>query len=290
MKDSEGAYSQLIRLQDLGSKEEHRRPTSTEIHTQSNQIQQTISRDSFFGNSSRHSFSVPFHNEEDKEPTPKSLTPSSLSRIIAMSKPEVPVLLLGCIFAAVSGVIMPLYGLMLSRIITSFYKPPVELEKDTRFWALMFTFNGTVALFSFSGRTYLFSMAGARLINRVRMKIFERVVNMEISWFDAPENSCGAISARLSTDAARVRGLVGDALGLLVQNITTLIAGFILSFVANWQLSLIVVSLLPLIGFNGWFQIKFMKGLNSDSKVNFSRKNYSYRGIIDHLIGWLLLL
>ncbi|RRT66148.1 hypothetical protein B296_00018134 [Ensete ventricosum] len=41
-----------------------------------------------------------------------------------------------------------------------------------------------------------------KLIRRIRLMTFQKVVNMEIEWFDDPENSSGAIGARLSADAA----------------------------------------------------------------------------------------
>ena len=57
---------------------------------------------------------------------------------------------------------------------------------------------------------------------------------MEVSWFDEPENSSGAIGARLSADAASVRALVGDALGLLVQNFATVLAGLMYPVVCSY--------------------------------------------------------
>ena len=96
---------------------------------------------------------------------------------------------------------------------------------------------------------------------------FEKEVNMEVEWFDRPENSSGAIGARLSADAAKVRGLVGDTLQLVVQNSSTLVAGLVIAFVSNWELSLIILALIPLIGLNGWIQMKFIQGFSADAKV-----------------------
>jgi ATP-binding cassette subfamily B (MDR/TAP) protein 1 len=90
---------------------------------------------------------------------------------------------------------------------------------------------------------------------------------MEVGWFDKSENSSGALGARLSTDAASIRTLVGDALGLLVQDISTVITALVISFEANWQLSLVIIVLLPLLFVNGHFQIKSMQGFNTDAKV-----------------------
>jgi len=92
---------------------------------------------------------------------------------------------------------------------------------------------------------------------------------MEVGWFDEPQNSSGAVGARLSADAASVRTIVGDALGLLVQNLASALAGLIIAFIASWQLALIILVLIPLIGLNGYVQMKFMKGFSGDAKVSY---------------------
>ena len=210
MKNAEGAYSQLIRLQQAGRDLNRRSSTSLKIHRKPSQIQRSMSRNSSIGNSSHHSLTVPFvvpvgveiynDDEENNTTVNKELpsqppSPPSLSRLAAMNKAEIPALLLGCISAAISSVTVPFRGMLLASIIKSFYKPPQELKKDTRFWALMFVVLGVVSFFAYPGRTYFFAVAGARLINRVRTRTFERVVNMEVAWFDLPENSSGAVGA-----------------------------------------------------------------------------------------------
>ncbi|GMP73516.1 hypothetical protein CsSME_00031250 [Camellia sinensis var. sinensis] len=109
--------------------------------------------------------------------------------------------------------------------------------------------------------------SGGKLIMRIRALTFEKTVHQEISWFDNPKNSSGAVGARLSTDASTVRSLVGDSLAQIVQNITTIIAGLVISFTANWMLALIILSVLPLVGLQGFFQFKFLKGFSEDAKV-----------------------
>ncbi len=47
----------------------------------------------------------------------------------------------------------------------------------------------------------------------------------ELAWFEEGEHGSSAVSARLANDAAIARGAVGDQLGLLFQNLVTVIAG-----------------------------------------------------------------
>ncbi|RYQ89508.1 hypothetical protein Ahy_B09g096111 isoform C [Arachis hypogaea] len=265
LKDPEGAYSQLVRLQQVNKQSSQRKS-----------LQRSISRGSSIGNSSRHSFNVSFglptgvnapdpdHERfEAKEEVPEV----PLLRLATLNKPEIPVLLIGCLAAVGNGVIFPIFGVLLSSVIKTFYEPFHEMRKDSRFWSLMFVVLGLASFFMIPARAYFFSVAGSKLIQRIRLMCFEKVVNMEVGWFDEPDNSSGTIGARLSADAASVRALVGDALGLLVNNIACALAGLIIAFVASWQLALIVLVLLPLVGINGYVSVKFMKGFSADAKV-----------------------
>ncbi|RDX69267.1 ABC transporter B family member 21, partial [Mucuna pruriens] len=281
-KDPEGAYSQLIRLQE-GKKEseeetdnQKKRKLSSESFTRMSQRLSLRRSGSSVGSSSRHSFSVSFGlpigvkipDPELENSHPKEKPPEvPLGRLASLNKPEIPVLLIGCVAAIANGAIFPIFGVLLSSVIETFFKPFPEMKKDSKFWAVMFVILGLGSLLAIPARSYFFSIAGSKLIRRIRLICFEKVINMEVGWFDEPEHSSGAIGARLSADAASVRALVGDALGLLVQNIATALTGLIIAFVASWQLAFILLILVPLIGMNGYIQMKFMKGSNADAKM-----------------------
>ncbi|KAF7804972.1 ABC transporter B family member 21-like [Senna tora] len=285
LKDPEGAYSQLIRLQEVNkvsgesTENQSKSDVSVESFRQSSQrrsLGRSISRGSSGGNSSRHSFTVPFgmpavvnvpEPELEKSEAREHLPPVPLGRLAYLNKPEIPVLLLGCVVAVINGTILPMFGLLISSVIKTFYEPPHEMRKDSKFWALIFMALGVVSLLALPTRGYLFSVAGCKLIQRIRLMCFEKVVRMEVGWFDEPEHSSGVVGARLSADASTVRALVGDALGLLIQNIASALAGLIIAFIASWQLALIILVLIPLIGVNGYIQIKFMKGFSADAKM-----------------------
>jgi len=65
---------------------------------------------------------------------------------------------------------------------------------------------------------------------------------------------------------------VGDNLALLTQVISTLITGFVIAFVADWKLTLIILCAMPLSGAQGYAQIKFLKGFSQDAKVIYVKK------------------
>ncbi|GKV23316.1 hypothetical protein SLEP1_g33060 [Rubroshorea leprosula] len=290
LKDPDGAYSQLIHLQEVKTEleevadDQNRSDITVESSRQQSMgmsLKRSISRGSSgVGNSSRHSFSPSFGlptgingndtemtNEQAPSASPLEHPPVPISRLVALNKPEIPVLLLGSLAAVANGAILPTFGILISQVIKAFYKPGAELKKDTSFWALIFISLGVASLLAYPATTYLFSVAGSKLIQRIRSMCFEKVVHMEIGWFDEPTHSSGSIGARLSADAATVRALVGDALAQIVQNTASAVAGLVIAFTASWQLAFIIVVLLPLIGINGYLQIKFLQGFSADAKT-----------------------
>lgn len=285
IKDPNGAYSQLIRLQEMKGSEQIQNDandtnkSNSILHSGRLSSQRSFSLRSISqgspGNSDRRSFSTSYvapTTNEDGEPQASPLKKSSppevpLYRLAYFNKPEISVLLMGTIAAVLHGVIMPAFGLLLSKMISIFYKPADELRHDSKIWAIVFVAVAVASLVVIPCRFYFFGVAGGKLIQRIRKTCFEKVVHMEVSWFDEADHSSGALGARLSTDAASVRALVGDALGLLVQNIATAIAGLVIAFGASWQLAFVVLALAPLLGLNGYVQIKVLKGFSADAKV-----------------------
>lgn len=229
-------------------------------------------------NSSQQSFTVPFgfhsvlnvgepKRDDEAAILKKKTHDVPLLRVAYLNKPEMQILLLGTLAAALNGVILPIFGILLSSMIKTFYEPREKLRTDTKFWAFTFVALAATALLVYPLRSYFFSVAGSRLIQRIRSMCFEKLVYMEMSWFDEAEHSSGALGARLSADAAALRSLVGDALGLAVQNIATAVAGLAIAFAANWQLASIILVLIPLLGVNSFVQMRSMRGFSADAKV-----------------------
>ncbi|PIA37890.1 hypothetical protein AQUCO_02900023v1, partial [Aquilegia coerulea] len=242
--DLKGAYSQLISLQ-----EENQNPECTLVSQR--RSSRCLSAEE---TSSLQPYSNSLHQPAivKSEPTELNTTTASqqsygvpLRRLVNLNRPELPMLILGCVSAVINGSILP----------------------DSRFWMWMYVSLGFIGLIAHTGQSYFFAIAGSQLIRRVRSMSFRKVVHMEIGWFDYAQNSSSTIGAKLSIDAATIRGLVGDALALIVQNSASLIIGLAIALEANWKLALIVVTLLPLLGLNTWATTKFTKGFSGDAKV-----------------------
>ncbi|XP_021764176.1 ABC transporter B family member 9-like [Chenopodium quinoa] len=302
IKDPEGGYSQLVRLQE-GAREQEAAlmdPSSLEMNqnlerTMSRSASQrySIRRSRSRGSSSgRHSISISFSvpgpvniqetnegnfygdgddyektKKPDEEAKREKSRSVSMRRLAYLNKPEIPILLLGSLAASVHGIIFPIFGYLISSVIKIFYESAHLLRKDSRKWALIYMSLGIASFIAIPFQNLCFAIAGGKLIRRIRFMTFEKVVHQEIKWFDDPANSSGALGARLATDAANVRSLVGDQLALVMQNIATVVAGLVIAFTANWILALIILAVAPLMFLQGYLQAKFMKGFSADAKI-----------------------
>uniref|UniRef100_A0A0E0C374 MDR-like ABC transporter n=1 Tax=Oryza meridionalis TaxID=40149 RepID=A0A0E0C374_9ORYZ len=295
MKKPEGAYAQLIQLQGaqqdaevhnddpdmIISSDSGSRSINVKPRSQSTSFRRSITKGSSFGHSGRHPIPAPLDfpdpmefkddlgMEETTDKVPRGQKKASISRLFYLNKPEAFVLVLGSVTAAMHGLMFPIFGILISSAIKMFYEPPSELLKDSRFWASMFVVVGASAFVLIPTEYFLFGLAGGKLVERIRSLAFRSVMHQEINWFDKPEHSSGSISARLSVDALNVKRLVGDNLALNVQTVSTVISGFTIAMVANWKLALIITVVVPLVGFQAYAQMKFLKGFNKNAKLKY---------------------
>jgi ATP-binding cassette subfamily B (MDR/TAP) protein 1 len=203
--DPDGAYSQLIRLQegekeDEGSSKLEVDKSGDNLNIDSHMARSSTQRTSFASRTSsaslQHSQSLrglSGNIEADIEQgqlnnknKPKRV---SIFRLAKLNKPEVPVILLGSIAALVHGVVFPIFGFLFSSVINMFYKPPAQQREESRHWSLLYVGLGLVTLVVFPLQNYFFGIAGGKLIERIRSLSFEKIVHQEIRWFDDPANS-----------------------------------------------------------------------------------------------------
>ncbi|CAF4954974.1 unnamed protein product, partial [Rotaria sp. Silwood1] len=94
-----------------------------------------------------------------------------LLRLLSMNSPEWITILIGCVACLLSGAAQPLFAFLFAK-----------------------TVDYTA-----------FAIAGSKLTQCIRLKAFGCLLRQEVAYFDRPENSSGAICARLSSNALAVQ-------------------------------------------------------------------------------------
>ncbi|KAJ7532162.1 hypothetical protein O6H91_14G074500 [Diphasiastrum complanatum] len=303
LENPDGAYSQLVRLQAKHESEQttygqidpdsieptaaaaaspsraHRRNSESKTSFGRRPFDLRGLRNSFSSRNDAHSkqrTSFQMGNEKDPEKgNSADVKDISVFRLVTLNKSEAPVFVLGSLAAVANGIIFPVFGLLLSNTIGTFFEGnPYKVRKHAKYWSGMFVALAVLCGLVVPSQIYCFAIVGHRLIRRIRRLTFDKVVRQEIGWFDEAENSSGAISARLSTDTAQVRCIVGDSLSLIVQNLATITAGLFIAFAATWQLALLILALVPLLGLQNFMKMRSLKVFAADAKVTYEEASH----------------
>ncbi|EFA76461.1 hypothetical protein PPL_10227 [Heterostelium album PN500] len=206
-------------------------------------------------------------NKKNKKKGEESSVP--ISRIIKMNQAEWPFFLLGTIGALANGAIFPVFSILFSEIMKVFNSKDVydEAVKMCLWFLLLAVISGLANIFQAGAFDYI----GEVLTYHLRYFSFRSIIRQDIGWFDLPENSTGVLTNNLATDATLVQGMTSQRLGLIIQNIVTIIAGLIIAFIAGWKLTLVILATVPIIAFAGKMEMDFMAGFSKDSKKSYAR-------------------
>uniref|UniRef100_A0A452RYI7 Bile salt export pump n=1 Tax=Ursus americanus TaxID=9643 RepID=A0A452RYI7_URSAM len=116
-------------------------------------------------------------------------------------------------------------------------------------------------------------IAAARQIQKMRKISFRKVMRMEIGWFDC--NSVGELNTRFSDDINKVNDAIADQMAIFIQRMTTSICGFLLGFYQGWKLTLVIISVSPLIGIGA-----AIIGLSVSKFTDYELKAYAKAGSV----------
>lgn len=111
------------------------------------------------------------------------------------------------------------------------------------------------------------------MTERIRMKTFSCLLCQETAYFDRPENSSGAISLRLSSDAAAFEQMIGARLGLICETVALVALGFIFGVFFSWELTMIVFVMFLIILLTTCMNVHFSRILSKQSNELLQRTN-----------------
>lgn len=132
-------------------------------------------------------------------------------------------------------------------------------------WALYYVAIGGAAFLGNFLQVSMTGFSGERLTRKLRNDCFKALMRQDMGFYDERENSLGAVTTRLATDASAVQGVTGSMLGAFSFAISTIVTGLIVSYITCWRIALVVTALFPFMAFAGALQVKMITGFDSDS-------------------------
>ena len=102
---------------------------------------------------------------------------------------------------------------------------------------------GASMFLSFGGVKFFWSYAGLRQMHHLKEKYFGVILKQEQSWFDA--NNVYEFSTKVQAQFEQISFGVGEKFGLILQNVSQIIFGFVVSFYKSWLLTVIMLCISP---------------------------------------------
>ncbi len=92
-------------------------------------------------------------------------------------------------------------------------------------------------------RMYLFTVAGERIVARLRQRLYARVMEQEVAFFDSRRT--GELVSRLASDTTVLQVSVTVNAAMALRNLVLLAGGLTLMFLTSVRLTLLMLALVP---------------------------------------------
>ena len=169
-----------------------------------------------------------------------------LKKIIELTKPYWSRVLAGIILSLIiSGI---------TGAIAWLTKPALDIifiEKKYAYLKLLPI--GVLLLFVAKGsfsflQSYVMKSAGQKLVKETRNKLYHHILYLPLSYFN--KESSGIIISRIINDTGKLAELISDVIKTFVVEVPTVIFLLGVALYRRWDLTLIILILLPLIGYS----------------------------------------
>ncbi|XP_049336162.1 ATP-dependent translocase ABCB1 isoform X3 [Astyanax mexicanus] len=184
--------------------------------------------------------------------------------------PEVFLMLVGLLCSAIHGAALPIMFIVFGSMTDSFILsgqqlnftgnytfnltkrssdcmtfPGEDIEGSMTKNAYYFVGIGAGVLLLGTFQVMLFVITSTRQTKRIREKYFHAVLHQPMAWFDT--HPIRELNTRLTDDINTINDGLGDKICIFVQYFCRFLAGFIIGFIYGWKLTLVIMSVSPLL-------------------------------------------
>jgi len=216
--------------------------------------------------------------EENQNQKQERLPLRELIRFVwTLSKEEKWSMLMGAIFSVFAGTNQPLRGIFFAYSIRAISWPRSEdakIRSQSNFWAGMFFMLGLAQLVACTFQGLAFARSSSRLVRRAQRMALKSILSQGIPFFDRVENSAGSLTGILSAQASQLTGVSGATIGAILVFITTVFSSIAIALGWGWKLSLVGMSVMPLLIVTGFARFWLMAELSRRMKMTTQAGSY----------------
>ncbi|KAF8109986.1 hypothetical protein N665_0088s0004 [Sinapis alba] len=260
ISNANGAYSSLLRIQEAANPNVNHTP-SLPVSTEP-LPERPITKTNL---SSMH--------QSGNQPDTTRQGKVTLRRLYSMIRPDWKYGLFGLFGSLMAGSQMPLFALGISQALVSYYMDWETTQKEVKRISILFCCASVITVISHAIEHTTFGIMGERLTLRVRQMMFSAILRNEIGWFDKMDNTSSMLASQLESNSTLLRTIVVDRSTILLENFGLVVTSFIISFILNWRLTLVVLATYPLIISGHISEKLFMQGYGGNLNKAYLKAN-----------------
>ncbi|KAI9012502.1 putative ABC transporter protein [Phycomyces nitens] len=193
------------------------------------------------------------HVEEestDKKAKKKKEPSVSLYSLFRFATPVDRILIVIAILCSIGiGAIQPIsviiFGSFIGELQGAMAYPETLVDK-THGLIMAFVYMGTGVLFAAYAANASWVLTGENQTRRIRQAYVHAILRQDMGWFDKAGD--GSLNTRLATDTQLIQDGISEKFGLFIMAISQFITGFIVAFVKGWNLAVVILATMPLMG------------------------------------------
>ncbi|MCU0501879.1 MAG: ABC transporter ATP-binding protein/permease [Anaerolineae bacterium] len=167
---------------------------------------------------------------------------TSYRRLLVFVKPYWKTLLVAGVILVFNSLIGLALPWIISRLVDTAFNQ-ADLTTLNRALVALLAIAIAQAFMGF-GQTYLIGRVGERVVANLRKALYEHLHMMPLRFFAATR--VGELTSRLSNDVMTIQEAVTTTILSLVSQTVTLIGGIVIILVMSWQLTLVMLAIVPL--------------------------------------------
>ncbi|KAM4636208.1 ATP-dependent translocase ABCB1-like isoform 1-T2 [Discoglossus pictus] len=145
----------------------------------------------------------------------------------------------------------------------------IDIEAEMSKYSYYYVAIGCAVLVLSTFQVWTFLLSATRQTMRIRQKFFKAVLHQEMSWFDSTQ--IGTLNTRLTEDINTIHEGLGDKICIFAQYFSTFLTGIIIGFVNGWKLTLVILSVSPLLGISATIWSKLLASFTTKELAAYSK-------------------
>jgi ATP-binding cassette subfamily B protein len=177
---------------------------------------------------------------------------ATLRRLRGLARPEMKMMVVGTIFLAFGSGVALLYPQGMRLVIDaalgkvpSWAPAGTTAEQVLTYVIAGMAIASVVSAIAMGIRFYCFTLAGERAAARLRDRLFARIIEQEVAFFDTERT--GDLTSRLASDTAVLQGAFASNISMALRNGVQLVGAIALLLLTSVKLALVMLCIVPVI-------------------------------------------